>query len=134
MQRELREQQREREQVELDDTDGLDAEAEFAAWRMRELQRIQRVQDAELARRKEREEIERRRALPEEQRLQEDLEHARRTRAEKTRGQQGFMQKYYHKGAFFQVRRTLAHAELTSRTWTSSSATTRSRHLSLIHI
>ena len=52
----------------------------------------------------EREEVERRRALPEEQRLKEDMEHAEKLRAEKPKGQQKFLQKYWHKGAFHQVR------------------------------
>ena len=51
----------------------------------------------------EREEVERRRALPEEQRLKEDMERAEKTRAEKPKGQQKFLQKYWHKGAFHQV-------------------------------
>ncbi|WFD33364.1 hypothetical protein MCUN1_000177 [Malassezia cuniculi] len=99
---EIRESQKEQEQIDIDDTDGLDPDAEFEAWRLRELARIKRVQDAEAALVAEREEIERRRALPEEQRIKEDMAHAAATRAQKTRGQQGFMQKYYHKGAFFQ--------------------------------
>lgn len=40
--------------------------------------------------------------MPEEQRLKEDMEFAARTR-EKEKGQMGFLQKYYHKGAFHQV-------------------------------
>lgn len=88
--------------MEIDDTDGLDPDAEFAAWRVRELARLERVRQAERARQLEEEEVARRRALPEDVRLREDMAHARQTRAEKQRGQQGFMQKYYHKGAFFQ--------------------------------
>ena len=65
---------------------------------------MQRVQDEERARNEERAAIAQRRALPEAQRFQEDMAHARATRQGKQRGQQGFMQKYYHKGAFFQVR------------------------------
>jgi hypothetical protein len=49
------------------------------------------------------EEIERRRALPEEQRMKEDLEHAKKLREEKPKGKQVFLQKYWHKGAFHQV-------------------------------
>lgn len=52
----------------------------------------------------EREEVERRRAMPEEQRLKEDLERAEKLRAEKPKGQQKFLQKYWHKGAFHQAR------------------------------
>lgn len=86
----------------VDDTDGLDPQAEFDDWRLRELARLARDKEAALAREEERLEIERRRAMPEEQRLREDEEHARRTREEKPRESRGFLQKYYHKGAFHQ--------------------------------
>ena len=64
-----------------------------------------RDKEAALLRREEQEEIERRRALPEAQRLREDEEHARKTREEKeaNRGERAFMEKFYHKGAFYQV-------------------------------
>ncbi len=88
----------------VDDADGLDPEGEFEAWRLRELGRIKRDKESAIVREKEREEIERRRALPEEQRLQEDLERANKLREEKPKGQQKFLQKYWHKGAFHQVR------------------------------
>jgi len=87
----------------VDDTDGLDPEGEFEAWRLRELGRIKKEKEEELRREEEREEIERRRALPEEQRMKEDLERAKKSRDEKPKGQQKFLQKYWHKGAFHQV-------------------------------
>ena len=97
-------EEKEAEIPDIDDTDGLDPEGEFEAWRIRELARIKRDKEAEAQREIEREEIERRRALPEEQRLKEDMENAKRTRDEKPKGQQKFLQKYWHKGAFHQVR------------------------------
>ena len=96
-------EEKEEDVPDIDDTDGLDPEAEFEAWRLRELGRIKQEKEAEVARELEREEIERRRALPEEQRLKEDLEHAQKLRAEKPKGQQKCLQKYWHKGAFHQV-------------------------------
>lgn len=96
-------EEKEAEIPDVDDTDGLDPEAEFEAWRLRELARIKRDKEAEVQRELEREEIERRRALPEEQRLKEDMENAKRSRDEKPKGQQKFLQKYWHKGAFHQV-------------------------------
>lgn len=86
----------------IDDTDGLDPAAEFDAWRARELARLLRDKQAQAERDLEQEEIERRRALPEEQRLREDMEFAQSTR-DREKGEMGFMQKYYHKGAFHQV-------------------------------
>lgn len=97
-------EEKEDEVIDVDDTDGVDPAGEFDAWRLRELARIKRDKEAEIAREQEREEVERRRALPEEQRLKEDLEHAKKSRDEKPKGEQMFLQKYWHKGAFHQVR------------------------------
>lgn len=35
--------------------------------------------------------------------MKEDMENAKRTRDEKPKGKQMFLQKYWHKGAFYQV-------------------------------
>ena len=86
----------------MDDTDGLDPASEFDEWRARELARLLRDKQAQAERDREQEEIERRRALPEEQRMAEDLAFAQETRA-REKGQMGFLQKYYHKGAFHAV-------------------------------
>ncbi|KAI4721492.1 hypothetical protein E4T48_02232 [Aureobasidium sp. EXF-10727] len=87
----------------VDDTDNLDPEAELAAWKLRELRRVKRDREAIEAAEKEREEIERRRNLTAEQREAEDAAHIAAQKEEKEgRGQAGFMQKYHHKGAFFQ--------------------------------
>lgn len=88
----------------VDDTDDLDPTAEFDAWRLRELSRLARDKELSLLKESERAEIERRRALPEAQRLREDEEYARKTREIKMqeREERGFMDKFYHKGAFHQ--------------------------------
>jgi len=96
-------EEKEEEVIDVDDADGVDPSGEFDAWRLRELARIKRDKEAEIVREQEREEVERRRALPEEQRLKEDLEHANKLRDEKPKGKQVFLQKYWHKGAFHQV-------------------------------
>ncbi|PSS31936.1 hypothetical protein PHLCEN_2v2296 [Hermanssonia centrifuga] len=114
--RELAEKEKEAEVPDVDDTDGLDPEEEFEAWRLRELARIKRDKEEELRREIEREEVERRRALPEEQRLKEDLERADKTRAEKPKGQQKFLQKYWHKGAFHQDEEILKRHDFTEAT------------------
>lgn len=100
----------------IDDTDGLDPDGEFEAWRLRELSRIKRDKEAQAARELEREEIERRRALPEAQRMQEDLEHAKATRDSKPKGSQQFLQKYWHKGAFHQDEEILQRHDFTAAT------------------
>lgn len=93
----------------VNDTDDLDPEAERAAWKLRELHRVKREREAIEAAEKEREEIERRRNLTTEQREAEDAEHIAAQKAEKEgKGQMGFMQKYFHKGAFFQDDEQLA--------------------------
>lgn len=86
----------------IDDTDGLDPEAEYAAWKLRELKRIKRerlaIEEAEA----ERAEIERRRNLSAAEREAEDrafIDQQKEERAD--RGDVQFMQKYFHKGAFF---------------------------------
>ncbi|KAF7306445.1 RdRP-domain-containing protein [Mycena indigotica] len=114
--RELLEKEKEEEIPDVDDTDGVDPEGEFEAWRLRELARIKKEKEDELRREEEREEVERRRALPEEQRLKEDLEHAQKLRDEKPKGQQKFLQKYWHKGAFHQDAEILKRHDFTEAT------------------
>ncbi|KAI0307505.1 splicing factor, Prp19-binding domain-containing protein [Multifurca ochricompacta] len=114
--RELLEKEKEEEVIDVDDTDGNDPSGEFDAWRLRELARIKRDKEVEIAREEEREEVERRRALPEEQRLKEDLEHAKKSREEKPKGKQIFLQKYWHKGAFHQDQEILKRHDFTEAT------------------
>jgi microfibrillar-associated protein 1 len=88
---------------EVDDTDDLDPEAEVAAWKLRELRRIKRDREAIEEREKEREEVERRKNLTEEERKAEDEEFIAKQKEEKDgKGKMSYLQKYYHKGAFFQ--------------------------------
>ncbi|KAJ3843510.1 splicing factor, Prp19-binding domain-containing protein [Lentinula raphanica] len=114
--RELAEKEKEEETPDIDDTDGLDPAGEFEAWRLRELARIKKEKEEEVRREQEREEIERRRAMPEEQRLREDLERAQKLREEKPKGQQKFLQKYWHKGAFHQDEEILKRHDFTEAT------------------
>ncbi|KAL1956023.1 hypothetical protein VTO42DRAFT_7838 [Malbranchea cinnamomea] len=88
----------------IDDRDGLDPAAEYAAWKLRELKRVKREREAIEAAEKEREEIERRRNLTAEEREKEDREFLAKQKEEReaTRGKAGFMQRYFHKGAFYQ--------------------------------
>ena len=87
----------------VDDTDDVDPATERAAWKLRELKRIKRERDAIETAEKEREEIERRRNLNKEDRETEDKEFLDAQKEERDgKGKMGYMQKYFHKGAFFQ--------------------------------
>ena len=87
----------------VDDTDGLDPETERAAWKLRELKRVKREREAIEIAEKEREETERRRNLTKEEREAEDKEFLAAQKEEREgKGKMSYMQKYFHKGAFFQ--------------------------------
>jgi microfibrillar-associated protein 1 len=88
----------------VDDTDDVDPEAEFAAWKLRELKRLKRDREAIEAHEREIEERERRSKLTQVERDAEDAERLARQKEEREegRGKAGFMQRYHHKGAFFQ--------------------------------
>ena len=90
----------------VDDTDNLDPAAEYAAWKLRELQRLKRDREAMIAREKEIEEIERRRNLTAEEREREDAEFINNQKQEKEAHRSAteaqYMARYHHKGAFFQ--------------------------------
>ncbi|POR35672.1 Microfibrillar-associated protein 1 [Tolypocladium paradoxum] len=94
----------ENEDSDVDTTDGLDPAAEEAAWRVRELKRLKRARTAIEEREKELAEVERRRNLNAEERAAEDDAHLARQREDRdAKGKMSYMQKYYHKGAFFQA-------------------------------
>jgi len=87
----------------VDDTDALDPPSELAAWKLRELQRVKRSRSAIEAAERERDEIERRRGLSQSAREAEDRAFLAGQREEREgRGKMGYLQKYHHKGAFFQ--------------------------------
>lgn len=87
----------------VDTTDDVDPEAEEAAWRVRELKRLRRARAAIEEREKELAEVERRRNLTAEERAAEDEAHLARQREDKEgKGKMAYLQKYYHRGAFFQ--------------------------------
>ena len=89
-------------EADVDDTDGLDPEAELAAWKLRELKRVKRARAAIEATEAERAELERRRNLTAEEREAEDAAHLKKQEEEREdRGKAGYMARYFHKGAFF---------------------------------
>lgn len=85
-----------------DDDETYDEAAEYAAWKVRELKRIKRDQERRAAIEAEQLEVERMRDMTEGQRL-EELQKRKETEGDKEagKGKMKFMQKYYHKGAFF---------------------------------
>nr|KAJ3417703.1 Microfibrillar-associated protein 1 [Polyrhizophydium stewartii] len=97
--------------LDIDDTDDVDPEEEYNAWKLRELLRIKRDRVEREQREQEQREIERRRNMT-------DAEIAAEKEAEgkmsKEKIKHKFMQKYYHKGAFFvdddRVRDALKHS------------------------
>ncbi|BFZ57227.1 hypothetical protein PYCC9005_004278 [Savitreella phatthalungensis] len=123
----------------VDDTDGLDPEGEYEGWKLRELLRIKRERDRLAAREEEREAIERRRAMPEEERLAEETAEAAKQRDEKIAARkeqagEGFLQKYHHRGAFFQDdgggkdggRAGFVEGEIRNKSWLPKSLQRRS--------
>lgn len=85
----------------IDDTDGLDPEAEYHEWKLRELRRIKRDKEQREKWLREQEVIEHRRLMTDEERRQDEMS-AGIDRFHKEKKTQGFMQRYYHKGAFYQ--------------------------------
>ena len=87
----------------IDDRDGLDPELEHQQWVARELGRLKRDRAALEEREAEIAEVERRRNLSTPEREAEDRATIERQKQEReSKGKMGFMQKYQHKGAFFQ--------------------------------
>ncbi|KAJ3292324.1 hypothetical protein HDU79_001538 [Rhizoclosmatium sp. JEL0117] len=82
----------------VDDTDGLNEEEEYELWRLRELNRIKRDRLERDKEEKELADIERRRNMTDAE-IQAENEKLNPKKEEKK--QLKFMQKYYHKGAFF---------------------------------
>ncbi|KAI9339647.1 hypothetical protein BDR26DRAFT_380327, partial [Obelidium mucronatum] len=83
----------------VDDTDGLNEEEEFELWRLRELNRIKRDRKERDAEEKLLADIERRRNMTDAE-IQEENERLNGGKNEE-KASYKFMQKYYHKGAFF---------------------------------
>ncbi|XP_002128231.2 microfibrillar-associated protein 1-like [Ciona intestinalis] len=84
----------------VDSDDGND-EAEYELWKLRELKRIKRDRDERDSMQKEKEEIERFRNLTEEERRAELRNNPRQITNQTAKGKYKFLQKYYHRGAFF---------------------------------
>ncbi|XP_062202452.1 uncharacterized protein LOC133904856 [Phragmites australis] len=84
----------------VDTDDELNEAEEYESWKNREIARIKRDREERDARLKEKEEIERVRNMTEEERREWERKNPKPLRETKQKWR--FMQKYYHKGAFFQ--------------------------------
>ena len=69
---------------------------------MREVKRLKRERDEKYQRDKERKEVERRRNMTDAERTEENLRLGSDHTSKKERVAYKFMQRFYHKGAFFQ--------------------------------
>lgn len=85
-----------------DDNDDVDEANEFELWKIRELKRIKRDREERALRDKERAEIERRRNLTDAEREYENKMLGSDSTEKVDKRKYAFMQKYYHKGSFFQ--------------------------------
>lgn len=94
--------QEELEMLKIDDSDDIDKDKEREEWKQREFMRISRSKDQMEEYLKEKEETERRRKMTDAE-LQEELrkEGTYEDRFNKKKTHMKFLQKYYHKGAFF---------------------------------
>ena len=76
-------------------------EAKYESWKVRELKRLLRDKDEMEEYEKELEDIERRRKMTDEERQAENLRLGSDHTDKKEKVAYNFMQRYYHKGAFF---------------------------------
>ncbi|KAJ9689511.1 hypothetical protein PVL29_014947 [Vitis rotundifolia] len=86
--------------ADVDTDDEVNEVEEYEAWKVREIARIKRDREAREAMLKEKEEVEKVRNMTEEERREWERKNPKPSSAPKQKWR--FMQKYYHKGAFFQ--------------------------------
>ncbi|TPX38328.1 hypothetical protein SmJEL517_g00115 [Synchytrium microbalum] len=84
--------------TDIDDTDGLDEEAEFESWKLRELLRIKRDRTEASERELDETEKERRRNMTDAEIM---AENSALNPDSQGKSKQRFMQKYFHKGVFY---------------------------------
>ena len=104
-----------------DSDDPNNFEEEYLAWKLRELLRIKEEKDERELHDKERDEIERIRNMTEDERRKIDHEKMNEWLSQ-PKSQHKFLQKYYHKGAFYQEE----HKEILSRDYNEATGKDRS--------
>ena len=89
----------------VDTSDEADPEGDYQKWVIREMERMRVYEEQREQWEKEQEELAMLRAMPEDEKeewLRKNRPELYAPKAEKERKKMNFMQKYYHKGAFFQ--------------------------------
>jgi microfibrillar-associated protein 1 len=82
-------------------TDDENDEVEYESWKLRELKRIKRDREEKESNERENAEIERLRNLTEDERRQELRQNPKVITNKAAKGKYKFLQKYYHRGAFY---------------------------------
>lgn len=88
----------------VDDDDEKNEAEEYELWKIRELKRIKRDKEERMARQSEMEWIEKRRSMTDAERMADDAELDQKVKRRDEVKQFNFLQKYYHRGGFFQDR------------------------------
>lgn len=86
----------------IDDDDEKNEAEEYELWKIRELKRIKREREERLERQKELEFIEKRRMMTDAEREADNKRLDSKTNKKEDAKQFNFLQKYYHRGGFFQ--------------------------------
>jgi len=99
----------------IDDDDEKNEAEEYELWKIRELKRIKRDKEERHAREQEIEFIERRRRMTDAEREEDDRRMDEGAAKREEAKQFGFLQKYFHRGGFFQDKATTGEEPLYNR-------------------
>lgn len=99
----------------IDDDDEKNEAEEYELWKIRELKRIKRDKEERLARQQELELIERRRRMTDTEREEDDKRMDAKAAKRDDVKQFTFLQKYYHRGGFFQDKASTGEEPLYNR-------------------